>query len=600
VFYKDESWYMIIGNYSGEFFGYVWNGTGWDVNLTINSSLPDVATDSSPEVFFKDESWYLISGNAGGSVPFYGFVWNGTDWKVNTTINASLPSMGTFSQPTVFYKDSSWYLVSGNTAGTFSGFTYNQATLSWVVNITINSSLPDIGAYSSPSVFFKDESWYLVSGAQTQQLFGYVFLYDTFSPTYTRNRITELRAGYNNKFSIDVNDEQLTPDGQYIFSTNNTGNWINDSVVNFTTTPSLANVTKTLNSTIGTLVGYMWYFTDNNQNTNSTPVYTLTTREITPPTITFESPTPDNGSTVNSPNQTITANISDASNTSAWLDFDRSLVGYWAMDYYNATHIFDNSTYKKNASYSGGINYSQIENGSRGMGIRFDTNDNLIIPYNTLHNLTKDLTLSIWIDTNYSTSGFPVVFGKNGVYQIGMKAASDNIRATFWNYANVKTEVDGCGLYNYMNHIVLIKSSADGRFYLYCNGALSLNYSYPNDLLATSTAGLQIFGASGVIAGLGDEAMIFNRSLSQMEVLALYNSQSNKLNATLSNLSEGNHSYVVSSIDMWGNRNSSSQGFNVTAGGGGPTAANYSKHLTFRGTSHLNLTGSSRLIMRED
>lgn len=100
---------------------------------------------------------------------------------------------------------------------------------------------------------------------------------DTTPPTHSNNQTNTTIAGASVLFSILYNDDvALNPNGEYVFSTNNTGTWTNESVVNFTATPNWANVTKTLNSTVGTAVGYRWYADDNAGNNNNTPIYTLT------------------------------------------------------------------------------------------------------------------------------------------------------------------------------------------------------------------------------------------------------------------------------------------------------------------------------------
>jgi large repetitive protein len=110
---------------------------------------------------------------------------------------------------------------------------------------------------------------------------------DTTSPTYEDIEINNTDAGQINKFSINISDDlALENNGGYIFSTNNTGSWVNDSTILFTTTPSWANVTKILNLTIGKVIGYMWYFNDTSGNKNATSIYTLTTTDGYPPTFT--------------------------------------------------------------------------------------------------------------------------------------------------------------------------------------------------------------------------------------------------------------------------------------------------------------------------
>lgn len=97
-------------------------------------------------------------------------------------------------------------------------------------------------------------------------------------PTYSSIAVNTTIAGTSANFSILWDDDvALNPNGQYIFSTNNTGTWVNDSAINFTTTPSAANVIKTLNSTVGLSIGYRWYATDNTSNSNDTGIQVLTT-----------------------------------------------------------------------------------------------------------------------------------------------------------------------------------------------------------------------------------------------------------------------------------------------------------------------------------
>jgi len=63
----------------------------------------------------------------------------------------------------------------------------------------------------------------------------------------------------------------------FIFSTNNTGSWQNDSAVSLSGTVAWTNVTKTLNPTVGTVVGYEWFANDTDDNLASTGILTLTT-----------------------------------------------------------------------------------------------------------------------------------------------------------------------------------------------------------------------------------------------------------------------------------------------------------------------------------
>jgi parallel beta-helix repeat protein len=106
-------------------------------------------------------------------------------------------------------------------------------------------------------------------------------LAEQIPPTYSLANHSTTAAEESCTFSILWNDNlALETNGYFIFSTNNTGSWVNDSNVAFTETPEWANVTKTLTSDVGSTIGYRWYAYDNNGNYNVTPIYTLTTTEI--------------------------------------------------------------------------------------------------------------------------------------------------------------------------------------------------------------------------------------------------------------------------------------------------------------------------------
>ena len=100
---------------------------------------------------------------------------------------------------------------------------------------------------------------------------------DTTPPTYSNFGVNTTVVSTIAKFYALWNDVALHPLGQYVFSTNNTGTWVNETPVNFTTTPNWANVTKTLNDTIGNVIGYTWYANDTAGNNNNTgAIHTLT------------------------------------------------------------------------------------------------------------------------------------------------------------------------------------------------------------------------------------------------------------------------------------------------------------------------------------
>jgi len=101
---------------------------------------------------------------------------------------------------------------------------------------------------------------------------------DTTPPTYSNQGTNNTQVSLATKFHILYNDNTaLESNGGYIFSTNNTGTWVNESYVSWTSTPEWANITKVLNDTVGNYIGYRWYANDSAGNTNHSIIYYLTT-----------------------------------------------------------------------------------------------------------------------------------------------------------------------------------------------------------------------------------------------------------------------------------------------------------------------------------
>ena len=105
--------------------------------------------------------------------------------------------------------------------------------------------------------------------------------------------------------------------------------------------------------------------------------YTFTV-DTTAPNINFTNPTPDNASTQSEDYVYVNVTTNDTNEHSAWIDWNRSLVGYWGFDSYNSTGIFDNSTYDNFGEFTNGLSTSNITTGKRGLGLEFDGVNDLV------------------------------------------------------------------------------------------------------------------------------------------------------------------------------------------------------------------------------
>jgi len=170
--------------------------------------------------------------------------------------------------------------------------TYDESTIEVYVN-GVKDTISDSSYTLSATTSFGQAVYYGTSnGGQSKVKDMYIFNTPSDQPpTYSNAQTNSTTAGQTTKFSLLVNDDTaLEPNGQYIFSTNNTGTWTNDSAVNFTTTPQWANVSKMLNDTQEITIGYKWYIKDNNLNLVQTPIYSFLIPDTTPPEVYLISP----------------------------------------------------------------------------------------------------------------------------------------------------------------------------------------------------------------------------------------------------------------------------------------------------------------------
>ncbi|MFH0922949.1 MAG: hypothetical protein V1811_02730, partial [Candidatus Micrarchaeota archaeon] len=152
----------------------------WQQNSTINASLPDIGSNAGPSVFQIGTQWFMIAGRSDGNMS--GFDWTGSEWEANSTINASLPDIGSWSKPSVFQIGTQWFMIAGRADGNMSGFDWNGT--GWTQNATINASLPDIGTDSAPSVFQMGTQWLMIAGDYTN---GNFFGFDWNGTGWTQN-----------------------------------------------------------------------------------------------------------------------------------------------------------------------------------------------------------------------------------------------------------------------------------------------------------------------------------------------------------------------------------------------------------------------------
>jgi hypothetical protein len=80
------------------------------------------------------------------------------------------------------------------------------------------------------------------------------------------------------------------------------------------------------------------------------------------------------------------------------------LVGYWDMDSYNSTGIFDGSTKNNFGTYHGGLKKSKIVDGRQGKAVKFDGIDDYIDLGNDSDFALDSFTVIVWFKTKNNNS----------------------------------------------------------------------------------------------------------------------------------------------------------------------------------------------------
>jgi parallel beta-helix repeat protein len=304
---------------------------------------------------------------------------------------------------------------------------------------------------------------------------------------------------------------------------------------------------------------YYAYSIDDIGYVNKTGTRTVTVN--TKPIITWEKPTPGDDTTTNNDWVYLNTTVTSIRNTSSFLDWNYSLVGYWAMDWYNATGIFDNSTWNNFGTFQNGINPDNITDGKYGRGLEFD---GTYVSAQEQTNLDgfNEITISVWVKPNQDYAGlkdngwYGGFWKKSGSYSIGWQGWTDGLTASFYNTSGARFYRDtGIDLYaDIWYHVVITFDFQTIKYYIdgeYVDGGLSggNNFGAMQDNSNPVNIGL---GYSTYFNGTIDEVQIYNRALSPEEIKASYNSGLYRLYHNFTNLEDNDYDYYAYSIDTVG------------------------------------------------
>ena len=383
----------------------------------------------------------------------------------------------------------------------------------------------------------------------------------------------------------DLTNALVSIDGGANITMTNDSNthYFNLSTEHSSLSEGLHNITFFANDTAG------------NSNT-STEFFTV---DATIPNVEFVLPTPANGSTEPSD---IYVNISsnDSNDHYAFVDFNGDLFLWMRMDDVNSTgDPTDLSSYGKNGTLNGDAFI--ISDGIFGKATQFDGVDEAspdsinISGLNTDSRFNESFSFSVWINSReidvdrdilgtqsslangwnlYITNQERIIFqGWNGTADVAVQTAAGFIVADQWFHV--------VGVYN--------KSVPDMK--IYANGVLRATET--TDIPTTGFGNTKDFvigmttDSARIWNGSIDEVLLFNRSLSLNEIIALNATKQYEHNFT--NLPNAIYTFTGYAVDIGGNKNQTEER-TVTIGAvdNFPQWFDNSTNSTIAGTSILH------------
>jgi hypothetical protein len=244
---------------------YVCNTTGTQnyTNQTINKTLvvlPKGFIEPTVKKEFKISQISSLTINTGESS-------QGT-FNMTSTLDETLTDI----QVSLTGVDASWYTIENVPDALLTGGS---------VIVKINFNIPEDAEAKKYNITIKvtakTPSATKTATSQMSLIVNYFEPLPNQPPSYSSYMMNSTAAGESVLFSLEVEDDNGL--SGFIFSTNNSGAWVNDSWVPLSGTQNVIEVMKNLNPTTGLLIGWKVYVNDTDNEWTSTEEYILTTEE---------------------------------------------------------------------------------------------------------------------------------------------------------------------------------------------------------------------------------------------------------------------------------------------------------------------------------
>jgi hypothetical protein len=248
--------------------------------------------------------------------------------------------------------------------------------------------------------------------------------------------------------------------------------------------------------------------------------------------LSFSSPTPLNNSMQNGLSIFVNMTNANLDQYYSFLDFDNSASAWWRME-----SNFDDSFGRYNGTCSGSLCPTVNLAGVFGATYNFNgVNQSINFPEPTNLNSISEISVSAWV--YYPTSAIGLTYGIVGDYFNGgwlMYRGSGFMLFDVVNTTLAEKDARVAHTFNQWVHYVGTYNGSEIR--IYKNGVLG-NTTAMTGTLNTPLNQIRMgqFSNTFYLNGSIDEVVIFNRTLSPSEVLALYNSSANRYSNNFTNL----------------------------------------------------------------
>ncbi len=338
--------------------------------------------------------------------------------------------------------------------------------------------------------------------------------------------------------------------------------YINGTQVQFNESVSSAAYVNTSGS-IGT-----WNVSAVARNDNGTAmqtwIWTVSNLAIIP-SISFTDPTPPDGATLTQNYAYINTTVTDSSNTTAFIDWNRSLVGWWRFNNESGespAFFRDWSSWGNNGTCSG-PSCPVSTTGVFGNALSFDgVNDYIDAGNSPSLNITKEITIEAWI--NFKSLGD----GNGTIITKGYTGSSATTPWMFYPSGATTLRFYAANSTGGRTNVLLGSSLSNGVWYHfvgvyngtylipYKNGVAGTSvYLGGNFLSNTGDVFIGYKWGSRYFNGTIDEVRIHNRALSSDEIKASYNAGMYRLSRNFTNLPEGVYNYRAYAQNLYGNVN---------------------------------------------